>query len=113
MTDDEKLLCDVTQSDNIQEDEFDTIYYYAMVIIDSISSLFRNDGESSSSRFHVDLNKMDVVKFFTGMVIGCTHVYNYLTKDNKTALEFTYVCNQLIVQHMVQNSKDMLEEETD
>jgi len=74
---------------------------YAMAVADSIMSLFRDD-EDGNPHYHYDMEEIDATKFFTGMVMGCAYVFNKLTGEEKNFLEFTHICNQLIVQHMLQ-----------
>ena len=78
----------------------------ALAIADSILSLFRDEENGGNPNFHYDLSEIDATEFFTSMVMGCNFVFNELTKSEKNNLEFTYICNQLIVQDILQN-KDL------
>lgn len=76
---------------------------YTMAITESILSLFKDEDDGGNSHYRYDLDKIDATKFFTGMVMACAYVFNKLTDDDKNFLEFTHLCNQLIVQHMMTN----------
>jgi len=79
---------------------------YALAVADSILSLFKDEEDGGNPIYHYKLDEIDATKFFTGMVKGCGYVYNRLTGDNKNFLEFTYLCNQLIVQDILEDKKD-------
>lgn len=74
-----------------------------LAVADSILSLFRDEEDGGNPSFHCDLTKIDATEFFTSMIKGCNLVFNELTKMKKNSLEFTHICNQLIVQDMLQN----------
>jgi hypothetical protein len=75
----------------------------AIAVADGILSLFRDEEDGGNPNFHYKLEDIDATEFFTAMVIGCNLVYRQLTKIEKNNLEFTYLCNQLIVQDMLKN----------
>jgi len=74
---------------------------YAAAITDAILSLFKDEEDGGNSVYHFKLDEIDATKFFTGMVVGCCYVFNKLTGDNKSYLEFTHICNHLIVQELI------------
>lgn len=75
----------------------------AIAVADGILSLFRDEEDGGNPNFHYELPEIDATEFFTAMVIGCNLVFQQLTKIEKSNLEFTYLCNQLIVQDMIKN----------
>lgn len=75
----------------------------AIAVADSILSLFRDEEDGGNPNFHYKLEDIDATEFFTAMVIGCNFVFHQLTKIEKSNLEFTYLCNQLIVQDLLKN----------
>lgn len=77
----------------------------AIAVADSILSLFRDEEDGGNPNFHYELSETDATEFFTAMVKGCNLVFNRLTNIEKSNLEFTYLCNQLIVQDAL-NSKE-------
>lgn len=84
----------------------DKVYEYAQATADAILSLFKDEEDGGNPNYHYDLAKIDGTEFFTGLIMGCNAVYQRLTGDEKNNLEFTYLMNQLIVQHMLKN-KDL------
>jgi len=78
---------------------------YALAITDAILGIFR-DEEDGCQLHHYDLNEIDATKFFTGMIMACGLIFNKITGDYKTPLEFTYLANQLIVQYMMEDAED-------
>jgi len=40
------------------------------------------------------------------MIMACGLIFNKITGDYKTPLEFTYLANQLIVQYMMEDAED-------
>ena len=77
---------------------------YALAVADAITSLFRDDGEVSPS-YHFDLDAVDATAFFTGAIMGLNCMFQRLTGQDKNHLDFTYLCNQLIVQDLLKNKK--------
>ena len=77
---------------------------YATAIASAISGLFRSEEDDGNSLYHYDLDTLDATKFFTGFVVAGTVLFNQLTDDNKSGLDFTYICNRLMVQLMMQNN---------
>ncbi|MVP00363.1 hypothetical protein [Paenibacillus lutrae] len=71
-------------------------------ICHQIGQLF--NGESEDYRF--DLKTMDATQFFTAMIKANAHVFNELTGDNKTVLEFTHLANHLVVQDLLEKQKN-------
>jgi hypothetical protein len=78
---------------------------YAIAVAESIMGLFRDEEENGNMLYHYDLDKIDATDFFTGMIIGCNIVFGQLTEQDKNNLEFTYLCNQLIVQQMLEDKE--------
>lgn len=70
---------------------------YLLAVNQALVSLFEKDNENHQ----FDLNKIDATQFFIGLIKGCGMFYNKLTNDDKNFLEFTYLCNQLIVQDLL------------
>lgn len=83
---------------------------YAMAVVDSIMSIFRDKEDNGNQVYHYDLDKIDATEFFTGMVIGCCHVFNKFTGDDKNLIEFTHLCNQLIVQYLFEANVELVED---
>lgn len=79
---------------------------YAMAVSDAILSLFRDEEDDGNYHFHFELEDVDATKFFTGMIIGCNLVFNKLTQEQKNNLEFTHICNQLVVQDMLSKNEE-------
>lgn len=75
---------------------------YTLAISESIFSLFKDEDDGGNPNYHYDLNKIDATKFFTAMIMACGYIYNRLTQDDKTFLDFTYLANQLIVQNLLE-----------
>lgn len=74
---------------------------YAVAVADSILSLFIDEEDGGNPNFHFTLSEIDATEFFTSIIKGCNVVYSKLTNDEKSNLEFTYLCNNLIVQDML------------
>ncbi|HZG81226.1 MAG TPA: hypothetical protein VEZ13_10705 [Brevibacillus sp.] len=70
---------------------------YAFAVNNALMDLF--DPDSENHQFTLD--EVDATEFFIGLVKGCGMVYNKLTGDQKNFLQFTHLCNQLIVQDML------------
>ena len=77
---------------------------YAIAVRNALLNLFR-DEEHQDNQYHFDLNEVDATKFFTGIIVACSVLYNDLTSDHKAALDFTYIANKLIVQWMMDGDK--------
>jgi hypothetical protein len=69
---------------------------YTAEIYDHLLELFDRDSEN----FKFDLEKIDATELFTALVKANGILFNRLTDDNKSFLDFTYLCNSLIVQAM-------------
>lgn len=82
----------------------------AIAVADSILSLFRDEEDGGNPNFHYELAEIDATEFFTSMVMGCNFVFNQLTNSEKNGLEFTHICNQLIVQDMLEQNEVKLDD---
>lgn len=81
-----------------------------LAVADSILSLFRDEENGGNPNFHYDLTEIDATTFFMSMIFGCNFVFNELTNSEKNSLEFTHICNQLIVQDMLKENGVDLDE---
>jgi len=48
---------------------------------------------------------MDATAFFTGAIQGLNYMFNKFTGEQKNSLEFTHLCNRLIVQDLLKDKK--------
>ncbi|MFB7817405.1 hypothetical protein ACFC0X_24950 [Paenibacillus chitinolyticus] len=71
---------------------------YIAAVHDQIAKLFNDNNED----YTFDINRIDATQFFIGMTKANALIYNKLTGDDKSALEFTYLTNQLIVQDLLE-----------
>lgn len=78
---------------------------YAVMVADAIMGLFRDEEDGGNVLHHIDIEKVNGTEFITGMIKGCNVVFQQLTQDQKNNLEFTYLCNQLIVQDLIDRNK--------
>ena len=60
-------------------------------------------GEGSLA-FTFDLNEIDGTEFFTALFLAMGLLFNRLTEQETNALEFSHLCNKLIVQHMLEQA---------
>ncbi len=74
-----------------------------MGIAQGIMSIF--DDESSND-FHFKLDELDPTELFTDMVKACNFVYGQLTNNESSNFEFTHICNQLIVQDILEAKEE-------
>lgn len=81
-----------------------------IAVTDSILSLFRDEEDGGNPNYHFELSEIDATEFFTSMVYGCNFVFNQLTNIEKNGLEFTHICNQLVVQDMLRANGVELDE---
>jgi hypothetical protein len=77
---------------------------YAMAVADAIASLFR-DNEEGNQQYRYNLDTMDATAFFTGAIQGLNYMFNKFTGEQKNSLEFTHLCNRLIVQDLLKDKK--------
>lgn len=73
-----------------------------IAIAQGIMSIF---DEESSSDFHYELKEIDATHLFTDMIKACRFVYEQLTGNETDNLEFTHICNRLIVQDLLENKE--------
>jgi hypothetical protein len=78
---------------------------YAIAVAESIMGLFKDEEDGGNMIYHYDLEKINATDFFTGMIKGCNIVFAQLTDQQKNNLEFTHLCNHLIVQDLLENKK--------
>jgi hypothetical protein len=81
----------------------DKTQQYALAVADAIASLFRE--EDGNPHYHFDMNNIDATAFFTGAIMGLNYIFRKVTGQNKNNLEFTHLCNQLIVQDLLKEKK--------
>lgn len=74
---------------------------YAMDIYEAVISLFNK--ESENYKYNIEL--LEGTEFFTGLVIASTLLFNNLTDDETTNLEFNHIANSLIVQNMMKSKE--------
>lgn len=48
----------------------------------------------------------NLTEFFTATIIAISNLHNRITGDKKNYLEFSYLVNQLIVQHIIEQRED-------
>lgn len=68
------------------------------VIHDHLSKLLDPEDEC----FEYDLEKVDATALFTSMFQAQAMLYNGLTNSDMNFLEFSHLCNQLVVQDMLE-----------
>lgn len=56
--------------------------------------------------YYLDDWQEHVTEFMTAINMAACNMYNKITGDNKTFLEFSYIVNQLIVQHIIEQRED-------
>lgn len=64
-------------------------------IATNIMNVFNDENETG---MHIELNETDGTELITDMVKAMNLVFQKITGDSKDNLEFTYLCNHLIVQ---------------
>jgi len=74
---------------------------YIVHIHDAITELFEVNRESSV----LDINEVDGTQFFTAFVKAGNMIYNQLTGNDTTNLDFTYLLNNLIVQDAIERAQ--------
>ena len=74
---------------------------YIVHIHDAIMELFEVNRESSM----LDINEVDGTQFFTAFVKAGNMIYNQLTGNDTTNLDFTYLLNNLIVQDAIEQAQ--------
>lgn len=73
-------------------------------IATSILNVFNDENETG---MHIELDETDGTELITDMVKAMNVVFQKLTGDSKDNLEFTYLCNHLIVQdYLEKKSKE-------
>lgn len=70
-----------------------------MAIVENIMNTFDDENETG---MHIELEAGDVTEIITDMVKGLNVAVIAMTGQKKTNLEFTYMCNQLIVQDQIE-----------
>jgi len=75
---------------------------YIVHIHDAIMGLFEVDRESSI----LDPNEVDGTQFFTAYVKAGNLLYDQLTGNNISHLDFTHLLNNLIVQNAIEQLKE-------
>jgi hypothetical protein len=71
---------------------------YAVEIYGHLLSGFSPDNEDRKW----DLNNIDATAWFTGLAKACALVFNELTDDDKNAIEWTHIAQNLLIQSMMQ-----------
>ncbi|WP_339259571.1 hypothetical protein MKZ12_07225 [Paenibacillus sp. FSL R5-0713] len=69
------------------------------VIHDHMTKLFDPEDEC----FAYDLSTTDATELFTSMIQAEAFLFNELTKQKKTFLEYTHMANQLVVQDLIES----------
>jgi hypothetical protein len=82
----------------------DKTQQYTMAVADAVASLFRDD-EEGNPHYHFNLDTIDATAFFTGAIMGLNFMFQRFTGQKKNNLEFTHLCNQLIVQDLLKDKK--------
>jgi hypothetical protein len=77
---------------------------YSAAVADAIAALFRED-EDANPHYHFNLDTIDATAFFTGAIMGLNFIFKRFTGQQKNNLEFTHLCNQLIVQDLLKDNK--------
>ena len=73
---------------------------YAVLVYRQIVDMINNEDSENC----IELNEGNLIDFFTALTMGCSVLFNKLTGDNKSYLEYTYIVNQLIVQYIMDKS---------
>ena len=73
---------------------------YAILVYRQIVDMINNE----DSENYIELNEENLTDFFTALTMGCSVLFNKLTGDKKSYLEYTYIVNQLIVQYIMDKS---------
>ena len=75
---------------------------YAAAIQSQLADMLQ-DEECSN---YLDDWQEHVTEFMTAINMAACNMYNKITGDNKTLLEFSYIVNQLTVQHIIEQRED-------
>lgn len=75
---------------------------FALEIGEQISGLFDKDNEN----YRYDLEKIDLTKFFTGIIIAGSMFYQNVTDEKGDLMDYQNINNRLIVQYLLENGKE-------
>lgn len=81
------------------EEKEDQVAEYAFIFVQALNSALKNKKNNGN----IELNDDNAVDVFTAMIMACGFVYNQLTGEEKSYLEFTYLANQLIVENLLED----------
>ncbi|WP_294141629.1 hypothetical protein [uncultured Sanguibacteroides sp.] len=75
---------------------------YAAAIQTQLSEMLQDE----ECMNHLEDWEEHVTEFFTAINMATCNMYNQITGDKKTLLEFSYIVNQLTVQHVIEQRED-------
>lgn len=76
---------------------------YMAAILEVLLSLFRDQDEDGHPIYHFELEHVDATALFTALTFASAELYKRLTQDDKGALEYTHIANQLVVQELLKD----------
>ena len=62
---------------------------------------------------HIELTDENLTDFFTSLSLACSILFNKLTGEHKSYLEYSHVVNQLIVQYIIEHGSLSSEKESE
>ena len=75
---------------------------YAAAIQSQLAEMLQDE----ECNHYLDYRQQNVTEFFTAINMAACNMFNKVTDDNKTFLEFSYIVNQLTVQHIIAQRDD-------